>query len=41
MNKFRGRRFLLALSIGLVGLLVVEWLRPSHPVVEKVTTILE
>ncbi|MGB6222076.1 ArnT family glycosyltransferase [Haloferula sp.] len=37
MNKFRGRRFLLALSIGLVGLLMVEWLRPSHPVVEKVT----
>lgn len=36
MKNFRGRRFLLALCAGLVGLLVIEWLRPSHAVVESV-----
>ena len=33
----RGRRFLLALAIGLTGLLLVEWLRPSHAVVREIT----
>lgn len=32
MKRYRGRRALLAISISLVGLLVVEWLRPSHQV---------
>lgn len=32
MKRYRGRRALLVVAIALIGLLIVEWLRPSHQV---------